>query len=87
VTVGSSSRLTSMANNVTPAAAVTTHHNQPRSGAVHATNSIVAITATPSSTSTANAPARAGHDASDSPVVVSSAGASGVASSTAVTTR
>ena len=83
--VGNSHRLTAISRTVSAAAAVNTHHSQPRCGAVTASSAIVAITATPSSTSTAKAPAREGHDASGPAVVVSSAGASGVASSTAVT--
>ena len=62
-----------------------THHNQPRSATVQASSPIVAITATPNSTSTENAPARANQDAVGCWGADSSAAVSGVRSSTAVT--
>ena len=62
-----------------------THHSQPRCGADSASSAIVAITATPSSTSTENAPARANHDAVGCSSADSPAAVSGIASSTAVT--
>ena len=63
VIVGSSQRLTAISTKTSTAAPVNTHHSQPRCGVDSVSSAIVAITATPGSTSTENAPARAGHDA------------------------
>ena len=82
---GSSSRLTAISTKTSTAAPVNTHHSQPRCGADSVSSAIVAITATPSSTSIENAPARANQDAVGGSGAVSSVAVSGVASSTAVT--
>ncbi len=63
VMVGSSRRLTAIATIVSAAAPTNTHHSQPSHGAVHADTASVAITAMPTRTSTANAPARVGQAA------------------------
>ena len=85
VIVGSSSRLIAVSRKTSTAALVNTHHNQPRCGADSVSSAIVTITATPNSTSTENAPARASQDAVGCSGADSSAAVSGVMSSTAVT--
>ena len=82
---GSTSRLTAINTKTSTAAPVNTHHSQPRCGADSVSSAIVAITATPSSTSTENAPARANQDAVGGSGAVSSVAVSVFASSTAVT--
>ena len=86
VIVGSSSRLTAISTTTSTAAPMNTHHSQPRCGADSVSSAIVAITASPNSTSIENAPARANQDAVGRSGAESSAAVSGFASSTAVTT-
>ncbi len=83
--VGSSRRFTAIPTIVSAAVLTNTHHSQPSHGVVHADTASVAITAMPTRTSTANAPARVGQAATGCSGAASVAGASAV-SSTAVTT-
>ena len=63
VNAGSNHRFSTVAMKASTTTATYTHHSQLHCDVVSASSHIVAITATPGSTSTASAPARAGQEA------------------------